>query len=144
MPSNWYTLPHLFNFSWRASRTEFFLLHLFLLGVIYAPIILLVLMFDFKGEMDDAGSALMAVFGTIWTFVMFGGLVAMLAVNVRRLHDQEKSGWWWLATWLPLIGWLVWLVFVFTRGDEQDNLYGPNPRTHSRPGQPDELRRVFD
>ena len=145
MPSNWFTLRHLFNFSWRASRTEFFLLHIILLMAIYAPIMLLVMMFDIRGEADSEGSALMAAFGTLWFIVMLAGFIAMLAVNVRRLHDQEKSGWFWLATWVPLIGWIFWLVFAFTPGDPGENLYGPDPRGGGTPApSADAIASIFD
>jgi len=31
-------------------------------------------------------------------------LVPNLAVGVRRLHDLDKSGWWVLLVFIPLVG----------------------------------------
>lgn len=72
-----------------------------------------------------------------WWFVLFiivGSLVASLIGNVayglftlatllpsiaaaaRRLHDTERSGWWQLIVLVPLIGWIVLIVFLAQKG----------------------------
>jgi uncharacterized membrane protein YhaH (DUF805 family) len=57
-----------------------------------------------------------------------GMLIPGLAVTVRRLHDTNRSGWWVLLMFLPVIG-LIWL-FVLLVFDSQpgDNRFGPNPK----------------
>lgn len=52
-------------------------------------------------------------------------LVPSLAVGARRLHDIGRSGWWQLIILIPLIGFIVLIVFLATRGDEEANKYGP-------------------
>lgn len=51
-------------------------------------------------------------------------LLPYLSVTVRRLHDINRSGWnfWWII--LPVVGWIVLLVFTVTRGTEGRNRYG--------------------
>jgi uncharacterized membrane protein YhaH (DUF805 family) len=49
-------------------------------------------------------------------------------VTVRRLHDTGKSGWWMLINLIPLIGFIVFLVFMFQDSQMGDNEYGPNPK----------------
>jgi uncharacterized membrane protein YhaH (DUF805 family) len=58
--------------------------------------------------------------------LVFG--LPMLALQVRRLHDQGSRGWWLLVGFLPYIGagWLVWLMLA--RGTPGDNRYGEDPR----------------
>ena len=56
-----------------------------------------------------------------------GLLVPQLAVNVRRLHDTGKSGWWLLISLVPF-GALVLLVFYCQEGESGPNQYGPNPK----------------
>ena len=34
-----------------------------------------------------------------------------IAVSVRRLHDTNRSGWWLLLYLVPVIGWIVLIVF---------------------------------
>ena len=51
-----------------------------------------------------------------------------LAVQIKRWHDRDKSGWWVLINLIPLIG-AIW-AFVETgclRGTVGPNAYGPDP-----------------
>ena len=50
-----------------------------------------------------------------------------IAVAVRRLHDIGRSGWWYLLIFVPIIGWIVLLVFFCTRGEDGPNQWGPVP-----------------
>src|SRR5258708_1786523 len=34
-----------------------------------------------------------------------------LAVAARRLHDTDRSGWWQLLYFVPVIGWVVLIIF---------------------------------
>ena len=54
-----------------------------------------------------------------------------LAVMVRRLHDINKSGWWFFIN-LTIIGMIPFVYWViFKRSDEGENKYGSNPLTGS-------------
>jgi uncharacterized membrane protein YhaH (DUF805 family) len=55
-------------------------------------------------------------------------LLPTLAVVIRRLHDTNKSGWWWLITFVPFVGGLVLLMFECLPGDQGPNQYGPDPK----------------
>ena len=61
---------------------------------------------------------------------VLAALVPSFTVMVRRLHDTGRSGWWWLISFLPLIGGIVLLVFFVQDSDPGPNAYGPNPKTH--------------
>ena len=53
------------------------------------------------------------------------GLATMLpslAVAARRLHDTDRSGWWQLISFIPLIGHIVLIVFLVQ--DSRPNRYG--------------------
>jgi uncharacterized membrane protein YhaH (DUF805 family) len=47
-----------------------------------------------------------------------------ISVAVRRLHDLDKSGWWYWLGLIPVIGWIILLVWYCTRGTVGDNQYG--------------------
>lgn len=53
-----------------------------------------------------------------------GGLLSLatllpgLAVSARRLHDTNRSGWFQLLMFIPLIGWIVLLVWMVQEGRE--------------------------
>ena len=51
-----------------------------------------------------------------------------LAVEVRRLHDTGRSGWWWPFGLVPVLGQIVLVIFCATNGVAGDNKYGPDPK----------------
>lgn len=53
------------------------------------------------------------------------------AVQFRRLHDTDRSAWWLLLLLIPVIGWLVILIFNCQRGTEGNNRFGPDPKPFS-------------
>ena len=62
-------------------------------------------------------------------------LLPYLAVSVRRLHDVNRSGWWLLIGFIPLVG-LALFVFMLLPSERQANAYGPNPDTGSSQPEP--------
>ena len=53
-------------------------------------------------------------------------LIATIALSVRRLHDINKSGW-WLLIYLTIVGILVLFYWFCSKGDADENAFGPNP-----------------
>ena len=51
-----------------------------------------------------------------------------LAVQVRRFHDQDKSGWMVLINLIPSIGGLIVLIMMCLEGTPGPNRYGPDPK----------------
>jgi uncharacterized membrane protein YhaH (DUF805 family) len=54
-------------------------------------------------------------------------LLPSIAVGVRRLHDIDRSGWWLLLDFIPLIGWIILIVWFCSRGTPGANRFGPDP-----------------
>ena len=52
-------------------------------------------------------------------------LLPNLSVSIRRLHDTGRTGWWILIGLVPLIGWIVLLVFYLQPSDPGENQHGP-------------------
>ena len=50
------------------------------------------------------------------------------AVSVRRLHDTGRSGWWMLLLFIPIIGWIIYIVFLCQDSTPGENTYGSNPK----------------
>ena len=53
-------------------------------------------------------------------------LIATIALSVRRLHDINKSGW-WLLIYLTIVGMLVLFYWACSKGDADENVFGPDP-----------------
>lgn len=81
---------------------------------------------------EAAASAAMAGGASILFLVM--GVIGLalfipsLAVTVRRLHDQDKTGWLILLGLIPIVGGLILLVFMLLEGTNGPNQYGPDPK----------------
>lgn len=61
----------------------------------------------------------------LYTLAVF---VPGVAVTARRLHDIDRSGWWMLIIFVPIIGFLVLLYWTVKDSDAGENQYGPNPK----------------
>jgi uncharacterized membrane protein YhaH (DUF805 family) len=55
-------------------------------------------------------------------------LIPNLAVSVRRLHDTNRSGFWLLLGFIPLIGLIILIVWAVQEGTHGRNRYGNNPK----------------
>ncbi|MCZ8080566.1 MAG: DUF805 domain-containing protein [Fuscovulum sp.] len=64
--------------------------------------------------------------GGIWSLAT---LLPSLAVGARRLHDTDRSGWWLLIGFIPVIGLIVLIVFFASRGQTGANRFGADPLT---------------
>ena len=53
-------------------------------------------------------------------------LIASTALSVRRLHDINKSGW-WLLIYLTIVGILLLFYWACSKGDADENVFGPDP-----------------
>lgn len=105
-----YTFAQYATFSGRARRTEYW--YFALINTIASIAIMIAF-----GE-DSAASLVFAL-------VLF---LPNIAVGARRLHDIGRTGWWQLIILVPIIGWIVMIVFGATNGQVGDNQYGPDPK----------------
>jgi len=101
------------GFSGRASRSEFWYWILFTVLVSIALSII-----DFGMLSGNS------VLSSIWSLATF---LPSLAIGVRRLHDGDRTGWWWLIVIIPLIGIIVLIVFWCLEGTPGSNRFGPDP-----------------
>ena len=119
------------DFSGRSRRKEYWMFTLFIL-LVYAVLgVLLFAGFDFAA-MNGGGDPQISPIG--WIALSLFGIFALaifipaLAVIVRRLHDQDKSGWFILLQFIPYIGGIIILIFMCIEGTKGENRYGPDPK----------------
>lgn len=70
------------TFDGRASRSEYWFAYLFFILLVWVPLLNLAM------------------------------IIPMIAVAVRRLHDTNRSGVYYLFGFIPLAGWIIMLVFL--------------------------------
>jgi uncharacterized membrane protein YhaH (DUF805 family) len=68
-----------------------------------------------------------AILGTpiFWIIAVLGLLLPNLSVSIRRLHDTNRTGWWILIGLIPIVGFIVLLIFYLQQSDPGVNDYGP-------------------
>lgn len=98
-------------FSGRASRSEYwwFVLFNIIVSIVAAGI--------------DAALGIQAIGALVSLALLLPGI----GVGVRRLHDIDKSGWWLLIAFVPLIGFIVLIYFFVQPSQPGDNRFGPPP-----------------
>jgi uncharacterized membrane protein YhaH (DUF805 family) len=102
------------TFNGRASRSEFWFFYLFLViaSLIAASIDALVF--------NNQNSYL--------TLILFlATLIPLIAITTRRLHDTDRSGWWQLLSFVPLVGAIILLIWLCTASTPGSNRFGSNP-----------------
>ena len=117
---NWYlqALKKYADFSGRARRKEYWVFVLF--NIIIS--IVLTVCDVFVGTYS--ASASIGILSGIYSLAV---LIPGIAVTVRRLHDTGRSGWWILIVLVPIVGWIVLLIFMLLDSQPQ-NAYGPSPK----------------
>jgi uncharacterized membrane protein YhaH (DUF805 family) len=111
------------DFSGRASRTEFWMFNLLQIFIIIGMAIFFGLFVAVnRGDESQGNAIFVGVFMLVAYALIF--FVPSLAVTVRRLHDQDKSGWFYLFSFIPYIGGLVIFVFMLLPGSDGTNQYG--------------------
>lgn len=76
---------------------------------------------------DSSTSGLLAILVGIISLAM---MVAAISFGIRRLHDLDKSGWWFLIALIPLIGFFFQLYLLFAKGTDGYNRFGEDPLTN--------------
>ena len=127
----WMLLPlkRYADFKGRSRRKEYWM---FLLGVFIVSFVLALIQ-TVLGLNSEGGFASDPLF----LILLVAIIVPSLAVQVRRFHDQDKSGWFILLGLIPFVGSLIVLVFMCLEGTRGENRFGPDPK------EPGDLGDVF-
>ncbi|MCT2559170.1 DUF805 domain-containing protein [Tsuneonella sp. YG55] len=141
----WMILPfkRYAEFSGRSRRMEYWMFTL--LNVIVVTVLMFIVLGagGAAGVLDaeasgDPSAGLAALFGGMGLLILVWFLVILIpsiAVTVRRLHDRDMSGWWYLGAiiggMIPYLGFLVsiaFLVLMALPGTPGPNRFGPDPK----------------
>lgn len=117
---DWYlkVLKQYAVFSGRAQRKEYWMFVLF--NLIVSFIIGIV-----TGIIGAATGSDLSIVSFLYGAAV---MLPSIGVGVRRLHDIDRSGWWLLLSFIPILGWIVLLIFHVKDSTPGENEYGPNPK----------------
>lgn len=129
---DWMLMPYrrYADFSGRSRRMEYWMFSLFQFLVLCAFFLLIFIggysIDEYGGSGELGALGYVGIIGLV--IFALGSFIPSLAVTVRRLHDQDKSGWWILIQFVPYIGGLIMLVLMFIDGTRGENRFGPDPK----------------
>lgn len=124
------------DFSGRSRRMEYWMYQVFTLMVyvVCFGIMMAGLPWSQMGQASPNYDPNAAPGPVFWVGVTMAALwylftfIPDIAVTVRRFHDQDQSGWMYLLRFIPYVGGIVVLVFMFIDGQRQDNRFGRDPK----------------
>jgi uncharacterized membrane protein YhaH (DUF805 family) len=123
-------------FRGRAGRKEWWMFFLIYVAVVFGlkGIDILLGTFDWDRRYNVLINVL-SDFGTISGLYLIGTIIPVVAVTVRRLHDTNRSGWWYLIIFIPVFGGFQQLIWMAQRSQPGENRYGlpPQDATQNRP-----------
>ncbi|MFC0323116.1 DUF805 domain-containing protein [Gallibacterium melopsittaci] len=117
---NWYlsVVRKYAVFTGRARRKEFWI---FMLLYTISSMILEQIDISIGFYHAEYGGVLSGVYG----LALF---IPSIAVGTRRLHDINRSGWWQLLWFIPIIGWIILIIFFSLNGTKGNNRFGEDPK----------------
>jgi len=102
------------NFRGRATRPDYW--------KAVAINLVLSIIFLFATEHSSLGS-------TIADLYSLAAFIPGLALTIRRLHDTNRSAWWWLICLIPIAGPIILLVLLALPTHPAENRWGLPPAT---------------
>ena len=105
---------NMFNYQGRASRSAYWWFALFE-ALAWVGVLILALIF--------AAVRVPALSILLYVAAIIGSILVSLSLTVRRLHDSDKSGFWYLIAFVPFGG-IVLLVFTLLEGTPGRNRFG--------------------
>lgn len=123
------------DFSGRSRRMEFWMFTLLSI-IVYAICFAIILAgmpwdqmtaADAGQPVEEPGAMFYLGAGLLGLWVL-GTLIPGIAVTVRRFHDQDKSGWFYLLSFIPYAGGIILLVFMCLEGTRGPNRFGEDPK----------------
>ena len=119
-----HAFAHYGDFSTRSTRSQYWWWVLFWFLFTVLAIVTNGIIFGPTIEQSNSGPVYTYDGGPIGKIFQLLVLIPFLAVNCRRLHDINKSGWWQLLMFVPVIGWLILLYWFVKPGDDGENRFG--------------------
>jgi uncharacterized membrane protein YhaH (DUF805 family) len=116
-PVHWYTdvIRRYAEFDGRSGRPEFWWFMLW--NLVITVVVYLV-------GIAVLGSARGGLLADLYGLLV---LLPSLGVEIRRLHDTNRTGWWVLLAVIPIVGAIVLIVFFALAGTAGPNRYGAEP-----------------
>lgn len=101
------------NFNGRSTRSDYWYVFLANFLISFA--------LGFIGGLIPDLAGLVSTLSSLYSLAV---LVPGIALVVRRLHDINKSGWYYFMALIPIAGIIILLVYLCTDSVNENNRYG--------------------
>ena len=121
-----YVRENFFTFKGRLNRKPYLLriLAIMILNAVNWSILLYLDTIPVR-QLSDFGKAIIIGLLIFWVICV----VATFALDIRRLHDTDHSGWWVLTLFIPFVQIYPLYLLVFKAGTPGYNRFGADPLT---------------
>lgn len=125
----WMLMPYrrYADFSGRSCRMEYWMFTLLSVLVATAAVMLMVMGGIATSSNGETAGPLFWVGGAVIVVWVIASIIPSIAVQVRRFHDQDRSGWMILLGFIPYVGSIIVFVFMCLKGTHGANRFGPDP-----------------
>jgi uncharacterized membrane protein YhaH (DUF805 family) len=118
----------LFSFQGRINRAKFWLVHVAMWVVVAIVFSVILGSAAMSSDPQAALQSVGVVGGIVLLVVYILALWIGLAIAAKRWHDRNKSAWWILIVFVPVVGPFWYLIECgFLRGTTGANKYGSDP-----------------
>ncbi len=106
-------------FDGRARRKEYWMFMLFIIIMSIVGIAI-----DSVAKLPE----LIEGYGAVFTIFNLVVALPVCAISTRRLHDTNRSESVLLVIFIPIIGFIIYIILMARAGDPSANKYGPDPK----------------
>ena len=118
----------LLGLSGRIRRRDFWLWSI-VNFIAYVAVCVVIIGFVVDTALDGSGMGVQWMHNLVIIAAMFPFFWVGTALNIKRLHDVDRSYRWWRINLIPVLGW-AWTFFEcgLRDGTPGPNRYGPSPK----------------
>ena len=96
----------------------------YILRSITIAVVVIVIAIILSEIADKLGSEATAALGILISALP---IIPAYMLTIRRLHDLNRSGWWCVGFFIPMVNFVLGIYLIFIRGTNGPNQYGPDP-----------------
>ena len=115
------------DFSTRSTRSEFWWFQLGYFLILFPLCIIMGVMTFVVADSDFGSGVATAIPMIIIGLLVSASIIPQIAIMVRRIHDTGNSGWMYLLTMIPYIGFIAYIIFGVMETQQKTNKWGPVP-----------------
>ncbi len=125
----WMLMPYrrYADFSGRSCRREYWMFTLLSVIVAFGAVAVMLAGGVAADAENGTAGPLFWIGGAVIVIWGLASIIPSIAVQVRRFHDQDRSGWMILLGFIPYVGGIIVFVFMCLAGTRGPNRFGPDP-----------------